>query len=317
MAKIDLKDLKELKELTGLSGIDRDALLNKSRIKERRTREAFLPHSNYNVVISAFSRKELLHLQSLIRREEIYRYEAYKIIHEHIVETSLGDLTFKEFLENTSFLDLETLAFLAYTSTFKDKGTYTFECPNPDCGHVIEIKLNNDSLIKIDNTDLYETMRTDALKKEYSLDELRDDPDFFINKVTALKLDDTGFIVLLKEPTLGKDAWTLKMAKDPRIGDDTGMLAALECVEEIRIPVEGDQVIIIDNKEDILTELHKLDKTSFYDLKEIIDTSEDILYGALINYQIDEVKCPHCKEVYRDLPISMSNILFYSIYAEV
>lgn len=314
MAKIDLKDLKDLKKLENISGIRKDEILDKAHKNQRRTREAFLPQSKYSVVVSAFTRKELIHLQSLIRREEVYRQEAYKIIHEHIVSTSLGDLTLKEFLENTSFLDLDTLSFLMYTATFRDKGTYTFECLNPECEIPIDIQLNNESLIKINNSELYDSMRDEALKKDYDLETLIKDEEFFINKKTYLKLDDSKFIVVLSEPSLAEDAISLRFSKDKRMEGDIGLLTALECIDEIRIPVSEEEEIVIDNKDEILTQLTKL---SFYDQKEIIDESENIMFGTVINYQIDEVKCPHCGDVYTDLPISMSNILFYLIYAEV
>lgn len=318
MAKIEEKDLKELKPLDGISGIRRVELIDNFRAKEklesRRSREAFLPQSKYTISLSAFTRRELLTLQSLIRSEEVYREEAYKIIHSHILSTSLGDLTLEEFLKNTSFLDLDTLSFLAYTATFKNKGTYSFECPDPDCGEIIEVKLNNDSLIKLSNSELYNTMKEAANKEDYTLDKLKKDPEFFLNKKTYLKLDDSGFIIVMSEPSLAEDAWTLRFSSDKRLVNDERMLGALECIDEIRVPVSDTEMVVIRDKEEILEEI---DKLSFYDQKEILDASDEIIYGNIISYEMNEVTCPKCGKTYTDLPINMSNILFYLIYAEV
>jgi len=99
------------------------------------------------------------------------------------------------------------------------------------------------------------------------------------------------------------------------LSGDTGLLTALECIKEIRIPIPGtDEHLIVEDKGDILKYVYKL---SFGDQKELIDEAEEIMFGNVINYKIDEVKCPHCGEVYKDLPISMSNVLFYLIYTEV
>jgi hypothetical protein len=315
MPKITEQDLKKQKTVRSLSGIDKAEVMERINKDLRRTTEAFLPQSKYSITLSAFTRGELISLQSLIRREELYREETYKIIYKHIVETSLGQLTLEEFLVNTSFLDLDTLAYLMYSATFKDRGTYTFNCLNPDCNKPIDIQLNNSSLIKINNPDLYENMRKEALKEEIDLDSLRKKEHFFLNKGTHLRLADSGYYITLKEPSLAEDAWTLRHSKDDKLEGDEGLLSALECIKEIRIPLgDSNEYLVIDDKGEMLKYIYQL---SFSDQKELIDEAEEIMYGGAINYKIDEVKCPHCGEVYKDLPISMSNVLFYLIYTEV
>lgn len=316
MPKVTEKDIKKLKVVRTLAGMDKIELTDRIDKELRRTTEAFLPQSKYSITLSAFTRGELISLQSLVRREELYREETYKIIHKHIVTTSLGDLSLEEFLVNTSFLDLDTLAYLMYSATFKDKGTYTFNCFNPKCNEQIDIKLqNNSSLIKINNPDLYEEMRKESLKENIDLNMLKKREDFFLNKGTYLQLPDSGYFITLKEPSLAEDSWTLRYSKDEVLVGDEGLLTALECIKEIRIPISGsEEHLVVEDKGDILKYVYKL---SFTDQKEIIDEAESIMFGNLINYQINEVKCPHCGEVYKDLPISMSNVLFYLIYTEV
>jgi hypothetical protein len=204
--KISEKDIKSLKTIKALAGIDKAEIIDKINQDLRRTTEAFLPQSKYSITLSAFTRGELISLQSLVRREELYREETYKIIYKHIVDTSLGKLTLEEFLVNTSFLDLDTLAYLMYSATFKDKGTYTFSCLNPECGEPINIQLNNSSLIKINNPELYESMRKEALKEKLDLDLLKKREDFFLNKGVYLKLADSGYYITLKEPSLAEDS---------------------------------------------------------------------------------------------------------------
>jgi len=204
--KISENELKKLKAIKALSGMDKAEMTEKIDRGLRRTMEAFLPQSKYSITLSAFTRGELISLQSLVRREELYREEAYKIIYKHIISTSLGNISLEEFLVNTSFLDLDTLAYLMYSATFKDKGTYTFNCMNPKCDKPINMKLNNSTLIKINNTEIYEKMRQDALKDIVSLDILKKREDFFLNNGTYLKLDDSGYIVILKEPSLAEDS---------------------------------------------------------------------------------------------------------------
>jgi len=206
MPKVEEKDIKKLKAVRALAGLDKVELTDKINKELRRTTEAFLPQSKYSITLSAFTRGELISLQSLVRREELYREETYKIIYKHIVSTSLGELTLEEFLVNTSFLDLDTLAYLMYSATFKDRGTYTFNCFNSECNEPIDIQLNNSSLIKINNPDLYESMRKDALKENIDLNMLRKREDFFLNKGVYLQLTDSGYFVTLKEPSLAEDS---------------------------------------------------------------------------------------------------------------
>jgi hypothetical protein len=315
MAKVTVKEVKNLKTVRKLAGIDKAELTAQINKDLRRTTEAFLPQSKYSITLSSFSRGELINLQSLVRREELYREETYKIIYKHIIGTSLGKLTIEEFLMNTSFLDLDTLAYLMYSATFKDKGTYTLNCLNPKCNETINIQLNNSSLIKINNPTLYEKMRKDALKEPLDLAGLKKSKDFFLNKASYLKLDDSGYYLTLKEPSLAEDSWTLRHSKDEKLEGDDGLLTALECVIEIKIPIKGtEEHLIVDDKAEILKYIYKL---SFGDQKELIDEAELILFGNVINYQIDEVTCPHCGEVYKELPIGMANVLFYLIYTEV
>ena len=315
MAQVDVKEVNKLKTVRTLAGMDKVELTDKINKELRRTTEAFLPQSKYSITLSAFTRGELISLQSLVRREELYREETYKIIYKHIISTSIGSLTLEEFLVNTSFLDLDTLAYLMYSATFKDKGTYTFNCLNPECDEPINIELNNSSLIKINNPALYEGMRKEALKEKIDLDMLKKREDFFLNKVTYLKLNDSGYFITLKEPSLAADSWTLRFSKEDVLSGDEGLLTALECITEIRIPIgSNDEHLIVDDKGEILKYIYKL---SFGDQKELIDEAEGVMFGNVINYQIDEVPCPHCSEVYKDLPISMGNVLFYLIYIEV
>lgn len=313
--KISEKDIRDLKTIKTLSGIDKTEIIDKINQDLRRTTEAFLPQSKYSITLSAFTRGELISLQSLVRREELYREETYKIIYKHIVDTSLGKLTLEEFLVNTSFLDLDTLAYLMYSATFKDKGTYTFNCLNVECGAPISIQLNNSSLIKINDLDLYENMRKEALKEKMDLTMLRKREDFFLNNGVYIKLSDSGYYITLKEPSLAEDSWTLRYSKDETIEGDEGLLTALECVKNIRIPISGtEEYLMVEDKGEILKYIYKL---SFGDQKELIDEAEAIMYGNVINYEIDKVTCPVCGETYKKLPISMSNVLFYLIYTEV
>lgn len=315
MAKLTLAEVKKLKSVRTLAGMDKVDIADKINKELRRTAEAYLPQSQYSITLSAFTRGELIALQSLVRREELYREETYKIIYKHITDTSLGNLTLEEFLVNTSFLDLDTLSYLMYSATFKDKGTYTFNCLNPDCNQPITLHLNNSSLIKINNQELYETMRKDALKEIINLDILKKREDFFLNKGTYLKLEESGYVLTLKEPSLAEDSWTLRYSKDETLKDDEGLLTALECVKELKIPIpQSEEYLIVEDKGEILKYIYKL---SFTDQKELIDEAEEIMFGNVINYNIDEVTCPTCKEAYKDLPIGMANVLFYSIYTEV
>jgi hypothetical protein len=204
--KISENEIKKLKAIKSLSGMDKVELSGRIDKELRRTMEAFLPQSKYSITLSAFTRGELISLQSLVRGEELYREETYKIIYKHIVSTSLGALSLEDFLINTSFLDLDTLAYLMYIATFKDKGTYTFNCLNPKCNKQITMKLSNTTLLKINNADLYEKMRQDALKDVVDLETLKKREDFFLNNGTFLKLDDSGYFVVLKEPSLAEDS---------------------------------------------------------------------------------------------------------------
>lgn len=316
MAKITEKDYNLVKNLQPTSGIEKDDMLGKVVKTSRRTMEAYLPQSGYSIVLSAFNRDELLSLQSLIKNEETYREETYKIIHSHIVSTSLGELTLEQFLTHTSYLDLDTLAYLMFTATFKDKGTYSFSCLNHTCNLPIDVTLNNSTLVKTDSKK-YEELRVASLKEKLTVEELRKKDDFFLNNVTYLKLEDSKYLVALREPSLADDSWALRRSSDKRLVNDRDMLDALSCVVEFKKPIEGEkeEAVSIRDKDEILNILKG--ELEFYDQKEILDEVDNILYGKLINYTINKVKCPHCGQEYEDLPISMSNALFYTIYIEV
>jgi len=107
----------------------------------------------------------------------------------------------------------------------------------------------------------------------------------------------------------------MRYSKEDIINEDDELLAVLECVKEIRIPIkESDEYLVVTDKGEILKYIYKL---SFGDQKELIDEAETIMYNNIINYEIDKVQCPSCHETFEKLPISMSNVLFYSIYTEV
>jgi len=206
MPKITEEEIKKLKTIKTLAGLDKVEIEDKINHELRRTAEGYLPQSKYSITLSAFSRGELISLQSLIRREELYREETYKIIYKHIVETSIGKLSLEEFLVNTSFLDLDTLAYLMYSATFKDKGNYTFSCLNPECNQPITVELFNSTLVKVNNSELYKKMRREALKEKLDLKTLKEKEDFFLNKSTYVKLPESNYYITLREPSLAEDS---------------------------------------------------------------------------------------------------------------
>lgn len=313
MARIKKEDYNELNSVkdTG-SGMDRSVILKKIDDSLRNTVEGFLPNSKYSITLSAFSRIELIRLQGLVRRDEIFRKEIYEIIHSHIVKTSIGNLTLEEFITHTSFLDLDTLAYLMYSATFKDKGSYSFTCNNKECNHAIEVELNNKSLIEVNDLEKYNKMRDIETKRKRNIKDIIEDEEHFVNKREYLLLDDSKVKVKLSEPSLADDAWTMRFSTDERLIEDLEVLEAIECIVEFGMPIpETDDYLVVSDKESIIDNFYKF---NYSDQQEILDAVDEIMYSSDINYKIKEVTCGNCGTVYTDIPISMSNILFYLIY---
>jgi hypothetical protein len=251
-------------------------------------------------------------IQGLLNSNKGPFYEqqaVYKMIFDHIEDTSIGRMAFKNWLEITSVFDENTLLYGIYDQTFPNPNSLQFSCPA--CKKSIDFMINASILIKVEDQEVYgniqnilQTITTpkEALAKSY------------MNRTKRIQLKESKIIVNLKVPSLADKLENIRLSSDPNFNEIQNIVGMNLFVKDLLMPniavfeQTGEKVYI--SIKDQLQRILTLKKLSFDDMKNFIDGVEEFGKKYLIEYKIPSIECPHCGNEEKDTPIDFAELLF-------
>jgi hypothetical protein len=295
-------------------------VINKTEIdKERDLRQALFNNkaafqivavqSGYMAKVSPLVHKDIVNmLYGNLGRYE-YKKAVYKTVHDKVFDTSVGKLSFDEWLKYTSVEDMETFYYGVYASTFPNEGSFRYTCP--ECGEEHDYKVNHNNLIKTTDREHMKKLIDEVSAHSTSIEKMKQYS--LVGKGEAIQLSDSSLIIELKTPSLLDSLDILRTVPEKTIDKDAVSVTNMLYINKILIPSKEAQGAFTEeiNKPAIL---RIIDNLPIDDANELQVAVFDRVDKNRITYSIKNIKCIQCSHEEKDIPISIEDILFTLIF---
>ena len=211
-----------------------------------------------------------------ILRENVNRFEhqksLYRVIWDKIHDTSVGKMSFEQWLRNTSVEDIETFYYGLYASTFPNEGSFRYTCPN--CGAEHDYKVSHGNLIKTTDKDKMKELIAKVSRDATTMEKMKEFS--LIGKTQAIQLGDSGLIVELRTPSLFDLLEILRTVPEKTINRDAESIVYMLYVNKVYIPAKDESGHYEENsKSSILRIIDNLPIDDANEFKDAVDERVD------------------------------------------
>ena len=286
------------------------------KTKTAEVTERALINSGFVITLKGATSLEMATIFTSPNTTDVDWEKEYNFCYEHTVGTSLGKLSYNEFLAKVDPTDIETILDGIYEISETDTRNVSIICGTNDggCGQSYEVEVKISDLPNLDEvTDEMKARIKTIVDAKNSVDETRriveDSPTSIVK---TIKLDDR-YIKL--RPTTGS-MMIERIDRIDSIGQTYSPLVAILVlyVESITVQIQERPDVepvsyLLDTVDLICEELMHLDDDELQCVKDVV-TNELPQYRA-ITYSIKgPCKCPHCGNVKKSIPCSISDLVF-------
>ena len=289
--------------------------LKNERIDKLTTSQVVLPQSGYWAVIQGLTGYELRNLENP-EGLDFYTREKYKyeLIYKKIINTSIGHMTFEEFLDNTSIIDEPILFFGLFNATYPNVNKYPIPCTNKNCSQkyfVLE-KHTEDLLLDVpeDTQDIIIDIVNNPQTKEIYYD------DSLVKQTERFILDSGRIIVDCSIPTISEYLERLgNKIKSTDSNKYKNIIAYIVYVNTLHIydDSDGEEGYIefdTNDKDDILIILEELSLLAEHELEKLEKAIDNMQDKYILQFGVENVTCPHCKTRQEKTTINFADMLF-------
>jgi hypothetical protein len=264
-------------------------------LKKKATKQIVAMQSAYIAHMSALSIGEVFAIRNSDQDLHADRNSLFKIIYTHLEESSLGYLSFEDFLNTTSYFDLQTLLFGIYCQTYREVNRVPVTCPA--CKTTTTLEINNEAFISTKDEGIYADL-ANILKSGNVADALSKS---MVHTRDRIFLKDSKIIVDVFTPSLRDYLNLVKIIKEESIEEKQELLSLFLNIEQIFIPdvlnfkkTGQPSFYTIDNLEERFNFFCKINPNEFKILEK--DIHERIKKRA-IHYKTPEgIKCTRCPD---------------------
>lgn len=271
--------------------------------------------SGYTVKLKGCSVFELLALMNIKENENptVTMKEKWSTIYSKIVETSLGDLTYTEFMSKTAYSDLPMLLFGLTCASFPDEDTVDLKCNKCDKSFKHNYLMN--STLRFE-------MLPDATKERFKevidnsyikQDSIEYASNALVNTVKRFRLPSSGILVDFEFKN--GDRFISKTLKDVQTDGldemDITILGITAVIQRMLLPdldANDGSYFEINEPLEMVEVVRQLD---FTDRRIVVKQSENMIAETEIKFGLVDVTCPHCGHVTNVIKIDkIEDILF-------
>jgi hypothetical protein len=301
--KVDISNL----TVVNKNEMDKERDLRQALFNNKAAFQIVAVQSGYMAKVSPLVHKDIVNiLYGNLGRYE-YKKSVYKTIHEKMFDTSVGKMSFDEWLKYTSVEDMETFYYGVYSSTFPNEGNFRYTCSK--CGVEHDYKVNHANLIKTTDREHMKRLIEDVSLNSTSLEKMREFS--LVGKGEAIQLSESQLIIELKTPSLFDSLEILRTVPEKTIDKDTISVTNMLYINRVLIP----------SKESAYTEeagktaiLRIIDGLPINDANELQNAVFERVDKNRITYSIKNIKCVECAHEEKEIPISIEDILFTLIF---
>ena len=169
------------------------------KINGRPTFEVVCNQSGYVAHVESLKYSDLSALENSTGGLYAQKQRIYKTIYNKINSTSLGDLTYEQFLKITSLFDIPSLEYGVYCQTFKTESEFTVVCPH--CEKPSDIKVNNKELLVYKDQNAFDNVQNILGSVSLPDDAMK---NAAVNIRNRILLPESKMMIDIKLPTLYK-----------------------------------------------------------------------------------------------------------------
>ena len=269
-----------------------------------------MPVSGYTATVRGCSAYELMTLIDQGENRLINAQNKWSLLHSKLESTSLGAMSFNDFLRNTASADYNILIYGLLCATYPDDDTIPLTCEH--CNSTFEHNYSVRSLIRAEAMseklqDLIMKTVDSSIVEELAIENHNNSP---INKIKRIKLPYTGYIVELYIQSaydlINKSIKDLDNEEDSKY-EQAAILSTM--VKTIYIPdAEDGSYYEISKSSDITKIVYNLNEI---DLRIIRKMGEELLEDITMDFGIMNITCPKCGHFTPSLSMDLESILFY------
>lgn len=240
------------------------------------------------------------------------RMKLYQTIYSKINSTSLGKITFKDWLKITSYFDLPTLLYGIYMQTFPGSTDFTITCRH--CEKTMDVKINNDTLISAKDEEVFKQFEK-VVRNAKTPDEALEHS--LVNKTERIVLPKSKIIMDVQTPSLANHLDLLSSADPKKISEVEDILTILLFLKKVYIldvkasmKANSAKYFEIKTRNEMVNVIRKL---SIEDYKELNRVMAERINKYAIEYKIKDFPCHNCGKEVGDIPIDVETLLFQQI----
>ena len=277
------------------------------------TTPVVLPVSGYTCVMKGCSAHELISFVNGGESQMDSLLNKWSIIYSKIVSTSLGDLTFNEFLSKTASLDYNILVYGILCSTYPDNDTIQLTCRADGCKKNFDYEYSIRSLMRVEQmSEKMMDLIANAVDNSYSLETSKEwHENAPVNQVEQYILPNSGYVVELQVQSaydlIHKSIKELADKDRDKTRDDAVILSTAIGRILIEDPSDG-EYFEFDAPKDICDIICSLDAT---DTSILTTLANKFLDGLDIKFGLMDIECPSCKHYTPSIEMDIESILFY------
>jgi hypothetical protein len=240
----------------------------------------------------------------------------FRMVYDRLDHTSIGNISYQDFLKITAWEDLPTLLFGIYRQTFPGDSEIMLKCNH--CGKESRISIDPNKFIVTKNeeatAEIQELIRDlnsrTGIKAQDVLKESQ------VNKLKRTRLPHSKIVIDISNPSLERFL-TVAAYFNKRLEESENMPSLVSSaifidkiyVPNIRLSKERGKLVYdkVENLPDVLKILGRIDTEDEFRLKEKVLIRKD---KYTVDYKIRNVICPVCKKTIADVDADIENLLF-------
>ena len=304
---IELQSIKTKKAKVGVA----DKILQKRNSVRNTT--VVLPVSGFTVVMKGCSTFELMGLINSNAVDVMALVSKWTLVHSKVESTSIGKLSFNNFLNSVSSMEYDILVYGILCATFPDEDTFPLNCPK--CRTSIEHKYSVRSLLRAEemSPELAEKVKevADASYTENQAKECFENS--ILNTELTIRLPISEFVCTLGVQNAYSFIYDSVNAIDKMDEKYQQAIILTSAIPTIYVPNpddDGDSYLEIADTEDKIKLVYSLEARDISILTNKIGKLTD---GMQFKFGLMDINCPNakCKHHINSVEVELETILFH------
>lgn len=272
-----------------------------------------LPLSGYTAKIKGCTAYELMSLLDGGANALLDAQTKWSLIHSKIESTSIGDMTFNEFLYNTAAGDYNNFIYGILCATYPEMETTTFKCT--DCKTTYEHPYSVRQLIRAERMsdklrEHFSAVVDAAISTETAMAVHEDSP---IKLIKRIRLPISGIIVEVQVQSaydlINNSLKAISDTDDPETKKFNAAMVIATLIRRVLVPdpEDPDSMYEFTDSSDIAQIVYQLRERDILIIKNFGD---ELMGDMTIDYGFMNIKCPKCGKYIAFSMVDIEDLLF-------